>query len=154
MLGAIEGFSVLDLYAGTGALGIEALSRGAARAVFVENAAPALKCLAENLGSLELTGRSVIVRRPVERARGDLQSMTPFDLIFCDPPWRNLDSVCRMLDNLDWAHWLTAQGVLVLEHPAKMHAGLATVELEVLRSRAWGDSAVTMLQRRQELEQP
>src|SRR6185295_8236746 len=64
MLGDVAGAMVLDLYAGTGALAIEALSRGAERAVFVENARPALAALHENLGSLGLEGKAKVLAQP------------------------------------------------------------------------------------------
>jgi 16S rRNA (guanine(966)-N(2))-methyltransferase RsmD len=147
MLGRVDGFSVLDLYAGTGALGIEALSRGAQRAVFVESAASALKCLGENLASLALTERCIIVRRSVERAQRELVAMGPFDLVFCDPPWRAIETVWRMLGKLEWKQWLSPEGQLVLEHPASSITGISATDLEVTRSRAWGDSAITLLHR-------
>jgi 16S rRNA (guanine(966)-N(2))-methyltransferase RsmD len=77
VLGDVHGCNVLDLYAGTGALGIEALSRGASRAVFVENASDAIRCLRNNLSTLGLANRSVLVCRPVERARDELVKMAP-----------------------------------------------------------------------------
>lgn len=82
----IEGACVLDLFAGSGQLGIEALSRGAARAVFVDSSAKSVKCVNENLKGTKLGGQAeVISRDSYDYIR--LTSMT-FDLIFLDPPYR------------------------------------------------------------------
>ena len=87
--GALDGKSVLDLYAGTGASGIEALSRGAARAVFVEQARPALESLRRNLETLGLGKDEVAVLAtgvvPALRRATPLP-FEPFGAVFCDPP--------------------------------------------------------------------
>jgi len=154
IVGPTHEFKVLDLYAGTGALGIEALSRGAVHAIFVENEGHALKCLSENLAALDLTQYSVVVRRPVERAHKDLVDMAPFDLIFCDPPWLTVDSVWRFLGKFDWERWLSPGGQLVLEHPASRKTTVLPFGgLQVSRARSWGDTAVTILRRSSTLEQ-
>jgi 16S rRNA (guanine966-N2)-methyltransferase len=89
MLGDVGGARVLDLYAGSGALGIEALSRGAANAMFVERDARAAAAIERNLGSLGV--EAPVVRQDVLRflARAD----GAFDLVFCDPPY---DSASRL----------------------------------------------------------
>ncbi|MDE0607588.1 MAG: 16S rRNA (guanine(966)-N(2))-methyltransferase RsmD [Acidimicrobiaceae bacterium] len=83
-LGAITDAAVLDLFAGSGALGIEALSRGAASAVFVENDRQALAVLRENLDSLGLTGKATVV--PAD-ASAFLAHAEPYDLLLLDPPY-------------------------------------------------------------------
>ncbi len=147
ILGSLEGFIVLDLYAGTGALGIEALSRGAARAVFVESGQRALDCLRENISTLSLTHCTSIVRCSVERAGAELSKKAPFDVIFCDPPWSNVRAEWQSLDRMELVEWLSIGGRLVLEHPSGSAIAPPFARLEVVCVRAWGDSAVTILQR-------
>jgi 16S rRNA (guanine966-N2)-methyltransferase len=81
-----HGARVLDLFAGTGALGLEALSRGASFALFIEEAAPARAAIRRNVEALGLTGATKIWRRDATKlgAAGPLQ---PFDLVLCDPPY-------------------------------------------------------------------
>ena len=84
-LGPVEGMFVLDLYAGSGSIGIEALSRGATRAVFVESGRKALAALQRNLEELQMVDSSAVVSRPVESFLTGASDR--FDLIFFDPPW-------------------------------------------------------------------
>lgn len=84
----VEGARVLDIFAGTGALGLEALSRGAARAVFVDRRSQALKTIKRSVEALGLEGSARIVRTDLSRGPGGLRQETgPFDLIFMDPPY-------------------------------------------------------------------
>lgn len=84
----VEGARVLDLFAGTGALGLEALSRGAARAVFVDRRPLALKIIKRNVEALGLEGSARILRTDLSRGPEGLRQETgPFDLIFMDPPY-------------------------------------------------------------------
>ena len=92
-LGDLEGVRALDLYAGSGALGIEALSRGAATAVFVDVAAPSLAALRRNLADLGLRERTRDVRGDVVRALRRLaRERARFDLVFADPPYASNES--------------------------------------------------------------
>jgi 16S rRNA (guanine966-N2)-methyltransferase len=85
MLGDVSGATVLDLFAGSGALGIEALSRGAASATFVERAPAALVALRANIEALELTGRARI--RPSDALAALRETGSIYDLVFIDPPY-------------------------------------------------------------------
>jgi len=148
ILGSLDGFSVLDLYAGTGALGIEALSRGASGAMFVESSHQALKCLTSNVSGLGLAERSRVIHASVERAGREISDRAPYDVIFCDPPWSKLDAVWDLLARSGIGRLLTPGGRLVLEHPSnKTIDGAAWVELCPILTRAWGDSAVSILAR-------
>lgn len=84
--GLIEDARVLDLFAGSGALGLEALSRGAGFALFVDMAADARASIRANIEALGLQGRSKLFRRDATRL-GDVGTMKPFDLVFADPPY-------------------------------------------------------------------
>jgi len=87
--GAVEGADVLDLFSGSGALGIEALSRGARHATFVDTDAAARRAVAANLAACGLAARAEVVGIPVERflARRADAGTAPADLAFCDPPY-------------------------------------------------------------------
>ena len=110
-----EGRRVLDLFAGTGALGLEALSRGAERAVFIDDFATSRALIRENAEALGLTGQVKIWRRDATRlgpCRGE-----PFDLIFADPPY-GTDLGLRALDSARAGGWIAPGAIVVLEGAA------------------------------------
>lgn len=118
---AIEwgGKEVLDLFAGTGGLGIEALSRGAHRVVFVENHPPALMVLKKNLKTLNLGERSDVLQLKVEAGiRSVKKKGWTFDVIFLDPPYAGdlADSTLRLIAK---GRILKAEGLVVIEHACK-----------------------------------
>lgn len=144
MLGDVTGARVLDVYAGTGALGIEALSRGAARATFVESARPALAALRENLASLGLGDAARVVPLPAERAHADVERDGPFELVLADPPYDRLGEAASFLLRLASAPGALAEGVrVVLEHAARAPAP-ALPPLEHRTTRTYGDTAVSL----------
>lgn len=107
---------VLDLFAGTGNLGLEALSRGAVSAVLVDKNVQSIKIIMENAILTNLSGSSVICREEVMQALRRLDAAgKSFDLIFCDPPY-NLGLAPKVLQILDVSGVLRNGGVLVLEH--------------------------------------
>jgi 16S rRNA (guanine966-N2)-methyltransferase len=114
-LGDFEGAAVLDLFAGTGALGIEALSRGAARAVFVERARPALAALEANLADLELAAAARVLRTNARAALGRLaRERESFDVVFLDPPY-GIEEAGEALREVAEHGLLAPRGTLVLE---------------------------------------
>jgi 16S rRNA (guanine966-N2)-methyltransferase len=146
-LGDLAGTRVLDLYAGTGALGIEALSRGADRAVFVERAGPSLECLRANLEQLGLCGQARVVRGDVPAAVRRLgREGQRFDVVFLDPPYAS-DEAPRALRALLEAGVLEPRAEVVLErsrrHPLPGVAGIVPLD-----ERRYGDTLVTWLARR------
>ena len=145
VLGEMDGLSVADLYAGSGALGIEALSRGARHAVFVESARGALRALRANLDSLGLAGRSTVLPLPVRAATRRVVTDGPYDLVLCDPPWPDLASATAALSCLVRLGILAEQGRLVLEHPKSQTVELAG-GLVVTDTRYWGGTAVSIFQ--------
>jgi len=113
--GSVEGARVLDLFAGSGALGIEALSRGAAEAVFVELSREACSIVLDNLRETGVRDRGVVRRRDAERFIGR-PSTEPFDLAFLDPPYgRGLGFVARILGKLGSGGWIRQGGTIVVE---------------------------------------
>jgi 16S rRNA (guanine966-N2)-methyltransferase len=109
---------VLDLFAGTGALGLEAMSRGAAYALFVEEAAEARALIRENVESLALTGASKIFRRDAAKL-GDMGPMQPFDLVFCDPPYGHGLTEKSLLAARK-GKWLAPSALVVVEEAVKV----------------------------------
>ncbi len=146
ILGNVEGERVLDAYAGSGALGIEALSRGASFAAFVESARPALTCLRDNLSALALTGAARVLPLRAETALAQLEPHAPFDLVLCDPPWREAKAARELLERWASAGLFAAQARVVLEHSAKdpQPPPLSESPLQILDARRWGDTAVTI----------
>jgi 16S rRNA (guanine966-N2)-methyltransferase len=140
----IEGARVLDLFAGSGALGIEALSRGAVTCVFVERAANAVRTLRRNVAELDLTDRCRILIGPVDRRLGDLEGAgATFDIVFLDPPYgaEGVESVLARAAGL-----ITAEGRIVWEHGRRSAAPPA--ELALVDERAYGGTVVSVLVRR------
>lgn len=140
----IEGKSFLDLYAGTGAVGIEALSRGASRAVFIDDAPEAVRVIAENLRSTGLNGLGQPYLNSVRAALDILSHRGQrFDYIFLDPPYEK-DYVAPCLDWIARAGVLAADGTVVVEHsrrePVRESHGYA-----VRRETSHGDSVLTFL---------
>ena len=109
-----DGLTVLDVCAGTGALGLEALSRGAARAVFVDIAQPALACVAENVETLNEKARSTILRRDIKRFGARPASAEIAGLAFFDPPYRE-NMIPPALTGAAEGGWLADGAVIVVE---------------------------------------
>lgn len=145
ILGDVHGLAVLDLYAGSGALGIEALSRGATRAVFVESAHDAEDAIRRNLASCGLGDRSRVVRSTVERARKTLEKEAPFDLVFADPPYLGAAEAAPIVASL--ARDVAPAALLVLEHASRddLELALAKARLDVVDRRTYGDTALSLL---------
>jgi 16S rRNA (guanine(966)-N(2))-methyltransferase RsmD len=116
----LEEAVVLDLFAGSGALAIEALSRGGARAVLVERDPGALDVIADNLLRTRLSDRARVHRGDVVSFVGSLPAPEgPFDVVFCDPPFAVADDLVRtVLDGLDRRGWIADDGVVVLRRAA------------------------------------
>ncbi|CAF25751.1 16S rRNA (guanine(966)-N(2))-methyltransferase RsmD [Bartonella quintana] len=104
---------ILDLFAGTGALGIEALSRGAKAAVFVENSVEGRGLLQKNIEAFELQSIGRILRRDAKKL-GKIGTMRPFDVIFADPPYGQCLGECAFVEALR-GEWAKANTLFVLE---------------------------------------
>jgi len=116
LAGCVEGAVVLDLFAGTGSLGIEALSRGASSAVFIEKSPQAIRTLLRNISTFSLEKRCTVKRRDVLRGLDYLKSKgRGFDLVFVDPPYDH-GLVEPTLQLLDRAECVAEGGLVVVEH--------------------------------------
>jgi 16S rRNA (guanine966-N2)-methyltransferase len=138
----LTGARAIDLFAGTGALGIEAVSRGAAFCLFVEEAAEARALIRRNVEALGLTGETRIFRRDATDL-GPAGNMEPYGLAFLDPPYgKGLGE--KALAGLVDGNWLKPGAICVLEEKAGLALSLPS-GLEQLDSRSWGETEVRFL---------
>jgi 16S rRNA (guanine(966)-N(2))-methyltransferase RsmD len=139
LIGPVDGASVLDLFAGSGAMGLEALSRGAERAVFVESDRDACRAIDRNLAKLGLTG----ARIACQDALGFLATeRSRYDLVFVDPPYEMVESLqMRLAPYLP--HVLAEDGLLVFETSSRLEP-----ELPLARrtSRRYGSARLTLFE--------
>ncbi|MFQ5859997.1 MAG: 16S rRNA (guanine(966)-N(2))-methyltransferase RsmD [Dehalococcoidia bacterium] len=140
----LEGAVVLDLFAGTGSLGLEALSRGASHADFVERDPRQCRVLRTNLAATGFTSQAQVYCAPVERALTFLKG--PYRFIFMDPPYKLLD-LDAMLGTLAAAHILTPGGVAVVGHSKRLSLRERYGDLVHVGLYRYGDSVVDLLQR-------
>ena len=140
----LEGEAVLDLYAGTGALGLEALSRGAGRAVLVDQDREALALCRQNTDHLGFTDKVEIIAMPVARAVETLgKKGAKFELIFADPPYaaRVVEGV---LDGVARHGLLAPEGTVVIEHDKREPAPESHAGFERVDQRRFGDTLVSL----------
>jgi 16S rRNA (guanine(966)-N(2))-methyltransferase RsmD len=142
LVGPVDDAKVLDLFAGSGALGIEALSRGAASAVFVENDADAVRTIERNLDHVRLKGARVVRGDVLRAIAQEATAGAKYDLVLVDPPYGMLTdiqpSLARHLPPL-----LAADGLLVLETDARTEPELP---LPMRTSRKYGQTRVTLFE--------
>lgn len=135
---------VLDLFAGSGALGIEALSRGAARVTFVERAAPAVRVLRENLEICGFVGRSRVLQLAVDRALAQLEAeQARFDGVLLDPPYGQ-DLAHRALRHLGAGDLVAAGGWVMVEHHVDDGIDAEYGALQLTQSRRYGKTGVAL----------
>lgn len=143
--GLYEGGRVLDLFAGSGALGIEALSRGAQHAVFCDNSREAARVIHENLGLLRLTDQSTVLQMDWKLALMRLTTQTErFDLVLLDPPY--VMDAGIILKEVSFADILSKQGIILLEQAANTQFECCA-GLETIKSKRYGDTAVYLFTR-------
>lgn len=140
---SLDGRRVLDLFAGTGALGLEAISRGAARVAFVDDGVKARALLRANIEKMRAMGVTDLWRRDATRM-GDNRG-APYDLIFLDPPYGQRLGEAAMASVMA-GNWLSPDAVIVWEEaansPPTLPAGVTALD-----SRRYGDSIVTFAQK-------
>jgi 16S rRNA (guanine(966)-N(2))-methyltransferase RsmD len=140
---------VLELFGGTGSLGLEALSRGAATAVFTERDRGALACLASNVETLGVADRVTIHRRSAFRLPVLCPEDEAFDLVFCDPPFRMFEDANdrRRLEMLLASLPLAPDGLVVVEHRAGTLGDFCPPRMLPETLRKWGTTGMAIYAR-------
>jgi 16S rRNA (guanine966-N2)-methyltransferase len=149
----IIGSRFVDLFAGTGAIGIEALSRGAKEVVFIENHAPAAKLIRRNLDSLDIRSGFAIMAVDALRGLAAIASRKPqsgagFECIFLDPPYAAAEEYARVLEFLGTAELLAPGGIVVAEHRRNFDLCEEAGALKRFRVLKQGDAALSFYRRR------
>ncbi len=143
LIGPLEGASVLDLFAGSGAMGLEALSRGASRCVFVERDREACAVITQNLEKLRLTS-AVVLCRDVERALREERSRRHlYELALVDAPYREWDQHAAMLEELV-PDVLAGGGLAIVETDVRLEPELP---LDLVTSRRYGSARITVFRK-------
>jgi 16S rRNA (guanine966-N2)-methyltransferase len=140
LIGPVDGADVLDLFAGTGAMGLEALSRGAARAVFVESDRAARAAIERNLEKLDLSGAVVLGQDALQALASEAAAGRRYDLVLLDPPYEQWPALERRLAAY-LGSVLAEDGLLVVETAAKVQPQLPLAERT---SRRYGSARLTL----------
>ena len=147
----IAGSHFIDLFAGTGAVGIEALSRGAAEVVFIENHPPAAALIRKNLESLGIRLNASIHSADALRGLQTLSSrrapLAKFGYAFLDPPYANADDYLRVLNYLGAAEFLSPDAIIIAEHRHTFSLPESAGSLARVRILKQGDAALTFYRR-------
>lgn len=143
MVGSLAGLAVLDGYAGTGAVGIEALSRGASCALFVESDRVAARAIEANLKTLGLAGGTVLGRPMEQVAAVQPQRQQLYDVVFLDPPYSTPAADVRAVVAALATHdWLATDAVVVVERPSREQPFPWPVQVVADRSRRYGEATL------------
>ncbi len=149
----IEGANVLDLFAGTGAVGLEALSRGAAAVTLVESDRAASEVIRRNIGVVGLPG-ATLVRRQAAVFLVGTGTDRPYDLVFADPPYAYRDDqLAALLTALAEPGRLAAEAVVVVERPARGAEPPWPKAIELVTQRRYGDGILWYGRARRGLDQ-
>lgn len=139
--GSLSGSKVLDLFAGSGALGIEALSRGASHAWFVDSSRESVGTLRENLERCGFSAMATVVTRDIGGALPALAGTGPFDVIFADPPY-GCDHAAKLLSDIDRHGLLGNTGLLCLETAVSDPIPSETGTLALIDQRRYGSTMI------------
>ncbi|MBT9164194.1 MAG: Ribosomal RNA small subunit methyltransferase D [candidate division WS2 bacterium] len=142
----VEGAVVLDLYAGCGALGIEALSRGAEKSVFVDKSFKVINVIKQNLVKTGLTGKSIVKKLNLPEGIGMITEFAPFDIIFLDPPYEKL-LVLKTLTQISVFNLLVENGLVIAEHSIREDTQNNIFNLIMVKSYNYGDTNLTIYSR-------
>jgi 16S rRNA (guanine966-N2)-methyltransferase len=140
LVGPVEGAAVLDLFAGSGAMGLEALSRGAASCVFVERERAACRVIHANLERLGLSGATVVCRDVAGALRDEASRGARFHLVLVDPPYDEWETHARTLGGL-LPGVLVDDAIVVLETSARVEPVLP---LDLVTARRYGSARITV----------
>jgi 16S rRNA (guanine966-N2)-methyltransferase len=140
IVGPVEGAAALDLFAGSGALGLEALSRGAASCVFVERDREAARAIQANLEKLRLTGATVVARDVASTLRDERARNRRYDLVLVDPPYEEWEAHARTLAEL-LPDVLAADALVVIETSDRVEPELP---FDLVATRRYGSARITV----------
>jgi len=141
---AVEESLFVDLYAGTGAIGIEAASRGAREVILVESNAKAAKLIRENLAALGIqSGVELIAADALKGLEKLAARRLMADFIFLDPPYEKTEEHVRVLEFLDASHVVAPQGIVIVEHRSGMEVPERLDRLECTRQVEQGDATLS-----------
>jgi 16S rRNA (guanine966-N2)-methyltransferase len=143
LIGPVDDASVLDLYAGSGAMGLEALSRGAARAVFVESDRDACRAIDRNLEKLRMTGATVLQRDALQVLAAEAAAGRRYDLVLVDPPYEMFSSLQNRLST-HLPAVLAEHGLVAVETHAKEAPALPPLIQRT--SRRYGNARITIFE--------
>lgn len=138
-----DGARVLDLFAGSGALGFELISRGAGKVIFVDENRKAVQVIKENLKGVP-DGLYEIWNSDYLEALKKLKGAIPFDVIFIDPPYKS-QALYSAIDIIDRYELLSASGVIVVETENELDIDLSKNNFEVIKDRTYGTARITLL---------
>lgn len=148
IVGPVEGKSFLDLFAGTGNVGMEALSRGAARAVFVEKDRILARAIGRNVASCRFSQTAEILRADFDQALEMLaERPDSFDILFADPPYE-AGFVGPVIAALTDGRLMAADGLLILQHSVREAATAAGPGLAMTGRRGYGDTRLSFFQKK------
>ncbi len=144
----IPGAAVLDLFAGSGALGLEALSRSAAHAVFCDNSGEAIRAVRQNIKLLQLEERTAVIAQDYQKALHQLEEQEAvFDMIFVDPPYHL--PAGPVLSSLAAHQTLSPEGIIILEQDRRSEVVIPE-SFTLLRSRTFRDTRIDLITYAQE----
>jgi 16S rRNA (guanine966-N2)-methyltransferase len=149
---SVAGSRFVDLFAGTGAIGIEALSRGAAEVVFIENHPPAVNLIRRNLAALDISSRCTVLSADALRGLELLNSRQKkekpaYDYVFLGPPYAAAEDYARVLEFLGSADLLAISGIGIAEHRRKFDLPEKAGALRRVRVLRQGDAALSFYRR-------
>ena len=141
---SVEDSLFIDLFAGTGAVGIEAISRGARETIFVESSAKAARLIRENLKSLDILAAAELIEAPALRGLERMASRRLLaDFIFLDPPYEKTADYEEVLEFLDTSHLIAPRGIVIVEHYWKTELPEFLTRLECSRQLEQGDAILS-----------